>query len=57
MIKKEWLKVRVMQVTEVIIDGVDLLKKIKESEAKDDEVIKTVKEMKQAGVKMLRDKE
>jgi len=57
MIKKEWLKVRAMQVAEVIIDGVDLLERIRGSEAKDDEVIKAVKEMKRAGVKMLRDKE
>jgi len=46
MIKKEWLKVRAMQVVEVIIDRVDLLEKIRESEAKDDEVVKAVKEMK-----------
>jgi len=57
MIKKEWLKVRAIQVAEVIIDGVDLLERIRGSEAKDDEVIKAVKEMKRAGVKMLRDKE
>ena len=31
----------------------DLLEKIKQSRVKDDEVIKAVKEMKQAGVKML----
>ena len=46
-----------MQVAEVIIDGVDLLEKIRRSEAKDDKVIKAVEEMKQTGVKMLRDKE
>ena len=57
MIKKEWLKVRTIQVAEVIIDRVDLLEKIRESEAKDDEVIKAVEEMKRAGVKMLRDEE
>jgi len=57
MIKKEWLKVRAMQVAEVIIDRVDLLEKIRESEAKDDKVVKAVEEMKQAGVKMLRDEE
>ena len=57
MIKKEWLKVRAMQVAEVIIDKVDLLERIRKSEAKDDEVVKAVKEMKQAGVKMLRDEE
>jgi len=57
MIKKERLKVRAMQVAEVIIDRVDLLEKIRGSEAKDDEVVKAVEEMKWAGVKMLKDKE
>ena len=57
MIKKEWLKVRAMQVAEVIIDKVDLLERIRKTEAKDDEVVKAVKKMKQAGVKMLRDEE
>jgi len=57
LLKKEWLEVRAMQVAEVIIDKVDLLEKIQGSEAKDDKVIKVVEEMKQAGVKMLRDKE
>jgi len=57
MLKKEWLEVRAMQVAEVIIDRVDLLEKIRGSEAKDDEVVKAVEEMKQAGVKMLRDEE
>jgi len=51
------LKVRATQVAEVIIDGVDLLEKIRGSEAKDNEVVKAVEEMKRAGVKMLRDKE
>ena len=45
------------QVVKVIIDGINLLEKIRGSEAKDDEVVKAVEEMKQAGVKMLRDKE
>jgi len=42
---------------EVIIEGVDLLEKVRKYEAKNDEVVKTVEEMKQAGVKMLRDEE
>jgi len=33
-------------VTEVVIEGVDLLEKIRKSEAKDDEVVKAVEEMK-----------
>ena len=55
--KKECLEVRVIQVTEVVIKEVDLLEEIRKSDAKDDEVIKAVEEMKQAGVKMLRDEE
>jgi len=46
MMKREWLKVRAIQVAEVIIDGVDLLKRIRESEVKDNEVVKAVEEMK-----------
>ena len=57
LIKKEWMEVRAMQVEEVIIEGVDIIEKIKKSEAKDDEVIKAVEEMKWAGVKVLRDEE
>ena len=57
MIKKEWLKVKAIQVAEVIIDGVDLLEKIRGLEAKDDKVVKAIEEMKQAGVKILRNKE
>ena len=53
--KEEWL--RKAGTEEVLIEGVDLLKKVRESKAKDDEVIKAVEEMKQAGVKMLRDEE
>ena len=48
---------RKARVEEVLIKGVDLLKKVRESKAKDDEVIKVVEEMKRAGVKMLRDEE
>jgi len=54
-VKEEWL--RKAGTEEVLIEGVDLLRKVRESKAKDDEVIKTVEEIKRAGVKMLRDKE
>jgi len=40
-----------------VIEGVDILDKIRKSEARDNEVIKAVEEMKRAGVKVLRDKE
>jgi len=42
--------------TEVVIERVDLLEEIRKSNAKDDEIIKAIEEMKQAGIKMLRDK-
>jgi len=57
LLKKEWLEVRAMQVMEVVTEEVDLLEKIRKSKAKDDKVVKAVEEMKQARVKMLRDKE
>jgi len=57
LVKKEWLEAKRIRVTEVIIEGVDLLDKVRKSEARDDEVVKAVEEMKRAGVKMLRDKE
>jgi len=57
LIKKEWIEVRLMQVEEVIIEGVDLIEKIKKLETKDHEVVKAVEEIKRAGVKVLRDEE
>jgi len=57
LIKPEWLEVKRMETVEIIVEGVDLLKKVKQSKVKDDEVVKAVEEMKQAGVKMLRDEE
>ena len=35
-----------MEVEEVLIEGVDLLRKVRESKTKDDEIIKAMKEMK-----------
>jgi len=57
LVKKEWLEVKRVRVTEVIIKGVDLLDKVRKCEAKDNKVIKAMEEMKRAGVKMLRDEE
>jgi len=51
------LEVRKTEVVEIIVDGVDLLEEVRKSEVKDDEVVKAIKEMKRAGVKMLRDEE
>ena len=52
LLKPKWLDARM---GEVIIEGVDILEKIRKSEAKNDEVIKAVEEIKKAEVKMLRD--
>ena len=57
MIKREWLEARVAEISEVVIDGVDILDRIRKSKARDDEVVKAVEEMKRAGVKVLRDEE
>jgi len=42
---------------EIIVNGVDLLEEVRKSKVKNDEVVKAVEEMKQAGVKTLRDEE
>jgi len=44
-------------VVEIIVNGIDLLEKVKRSKVKDDKVIKAVEEMKQAEVKVLRNEE
>jgi len=56
MLKKEWLEVRAM---EQLVEGLkeEIVKKIKETRDKDEEVIKVVEEMKKARVKTLRDEE
>jgi len=53
LLKPKWLEVKM---GEVIVEGVNILEKIRKSEAKDNEVIKAVEEIKKAGVKILRDK-
>jgi len=57
LVKLEWLEVRRTKEVEVIIEGIDLLKKVKQSRVKDDEIIKAVKKIKWVGVKILRDEE
>ena len=48
-----------MKKRQLLIEGAKekIIEKIKKSEAKDDEVVKVVKEIKKAGVKVLRNKE
>ena len=57
LVKPEWLEVRRTEMIEIVVEEVDLLEKVKQSKVKDDEVVRVVEEMKQAGVKMLRDEE
>jgi len=57
LVKKEWLEMKRIRITEVVIEGVDLLDKVRKCKVKDDEVVKAMEEMKRAGVKMLRDEE
>jgi len=46
LVKKEWLEAKRIRMAEVIIEGVDLLDKVRKCKARDDEVIKAVEEMK-----------
>ena len=55
LVKKEWLEVRMLE--KVVIEGVDILDRIRKSKAVDDEVVKIVEEMKRANVKVLRNEE
>ena len=55
LVKKEWLENRRTEKVEIIVKGVDLLEKIRQSRVRDNKVVKAVEEMKQAGVKVLRD--
>ena len=46
LVKPEWLEVQRIERVEVIIEGVDLLKKVRQSRVKDDEVVKAIEEIK-----------
>jgi len=55
LLKPEWIKN--IWIGEVIVEGVEILERIRKPEAKDDKVVKAMEEMKKVGVKMLKDKE
>ena len=59
MLKKEWLEIRAIDRKQWLIEGAEeeIIEKIKKSEARDNEVIKAVEEMKKAEVKVLRNEE
>jgi len=58
-LKRKWLEIRAMDRKQWLIEGAkeDIIEKIKKSEARNDEVIKAVEEIKKVGVKMLRNEE
>jgi len=47
------LEVRKTKKVEIIVEGIDLIEKVKQSKVKDNEVVRAVEEMKQVGVRML----
>jgi len=55
--KSKWLKVRKTKRVEIIVEEIDLLEKVRKSKVKNNEVVKAMKEMKQTGVKILKDEE
>ena len=55
LVKPEWLEVRKMERVKVIVEGVDLLEKVKQLRVKNNKVVR--EEIKQARVKILRDQE
>jgi len=46
LVKPKWLEVRRTEVVEIIVEGVDLLEKVKQSRVKDNEVVKAMEKMK-----------
>ena len=46
LVKPKWLEARRTERVEVIVEGVDLLKKVRKSKVKDNKVVKAVEEMK-----------
>ena len=46
LVKPKWLEVRRTERVEIIVEGVDLLEKVRKSKVKDDKVVKAVEEIK-----------
>ena len=57
MVKLKWLEVKRTKLVKIMVEGVNLLEKVKQSKVKNNKVVKAVEEIKQARVKMLRDEE
>ena len=46
LVKLEWLEIRRTETVEIVVEGVDLLKQVRQSKVKDNKVVKVVEEMK-----------
>ena len=46
LVKSKWLEVRKTEKIEVIVEGIDLLEKVRKSKVKDNKIVKAVEEMK-----------
>ena len=59
MLKKKQLEIRVIENEQLLIEGAkeEIIEKFKKSEAKNNEIVKVVEEMKKTGVKVLRNDE
>ena len=53
LVKLKQLEMRRTKTVEIIVEGVDLLEKVRQSKVKDDEVVKAVEKIKWTGVKIL----
>jgi len=49
--------VRRTKEVEIIVEGVNLLEEVRKLKVKNDKIVKAIEEIKQAGVKILRNKE
>ena len=46
LVKPEWLEVRKTKKIEIIVEGIDLLEKVRQSKVKDNKVVRVVEEIK-----------
>ena len=47
LVKPEWLEVRKTEKVKIMVEGVDLLEKVRQSKVRDNKIVKMVEKMKQ----------
>jgi len=47
LVKPEWLEVRKTEKVKIMVEGVDLLEKVRQSKVRDNKIVKVVEKMKQ----------